>query len=345
MEIYFLDRDLSVIEGPVDSFTSVVWSEKYFEPGSFTLHFPSSLAGRFIKASYVKQTLENGSVMCGRIEYINTSDDGDCEMGGHLLEALLSDRVIYGRGKYTGDLSSAVTNAVLSNLRGLEITVSEESAVISDPVALSYEWNDLSEWLYSALRPFGASYTVRLDPQTNSFVFKILRGTDRSAEGGSPGEHVVFSASFGNISSILFEKNNEEMKNVAYIEGSDGISVTVDISGEQPKREIYKKAGDISPSDFSSTEEYMASLVGRGREILAKYPEALFVASECNTEALPVYGKDYFLGDMCDVSDDALGVSYCMRLTTVDTVFENGKKSIHPSFGDEVIYIKKLLSL
>ncbi len=344
MDMYFLNEDFSILDGPIEEFTSIVWSERYFEAGTFTLHFPRSLFDRASRAVYVKSTAEDGGIICGRVEYLIT-DDGDCEMGGHLLEIMLSDRVISGRGRYIGTVSEAVQSAVIANLRGCGISVAEDSAEISESAALSFEWDNLSDWLYSVLRPYGASYTVRLDSETNIPMFRIVRGQDRSTEGDAGEHRAVFSSSFGNITSLVFEKNSEEMKNVAYIEGSDGISVTVDKSGGGRKREIYKKAGDISPSGFSSTDEYMTALTRRGEELLAKYPEAVCVGAECDSEALPRYGIDYSLGDVCDVADDEFGLAFGLRLTAVDTVFENGRKSVHPSFGDEVRYVKKIRAL
>jgi hypothetical protein len=51
---------------------------------------------------------------------------------------------------------------------------------------------------------------------------------------------------------------------------------------------------------------------------------------------------DYALGDICDVSDEETGLSFEMRLTGVDTVWENGVMTVHPLFGEERNYIGKL---
>ncbi len=356
MELYFLDAQFEPIPdvGAVDTFSSVVWAERYFENGSFTLHFSKELLPSVREAVYVRTGVEaeTGRMRCGRITYILTDDEengGECEMGGYLLESLFDDRLLAGKGCYTGTLTEAVCAAVTDNLRGCGVILGGDQAVLDEEVSLTYEWDTLSDWLYSVLRPFGASYRIELSPEDNVPVFRIVRGTDRSSGAGStaaetyhPGQ-AVFSASFGNIASIRFEQDTSGMKNVLYAEGADGTMVTVDRSGGSPKREMYKKVSDVKPADFDDAAAYTAALHQRGEEILAKYAGSVCVAAGTETDALPKYGVDYALGDLCDVADDTLGLAFGLRLTAVDDVWENGTRTLYPSFGEEVRQIRKFV--
>lgn len=348
MDLYFLGEDFSLLDGPIDEFTSIVWSERFNEVGTFTLHFPRFLIGRVNTASYVRcSPADNGGrILCGRIEYLTTADDGDCEMGGHMLEVLLQDRIMYGKGTYTGTVSGAALSAVNENLRNnalTTITISSDSAEIAESVTAGYEWDSLSDWLYSLLTPYGASYRIELDADTMKPVFRIITGTDLTSDANVDAQPAVFSSSFGNIVLIGLERQSAGMKNVAYVEGADGTVVTLDKSGGGHVREIYKKASDISPDDFSSSAAYTAALSVRASEVLAKLGEAVYVSAECDADALPRYGIDYHLGDICDIVDDELCLSFGMRLTAVDTVCEGGMKLIYPSFGDEVRYVRQLM--
>lgn len=337
MEIYLLDSTFSIIEGPIDSFTSVVWSERYYEAGTFTMHFPMELIGRFSDAVYVTD-----GEKCGRIEYLMTGEDGGVELGGHLLEILLADRCMMGKGKYSGTLTEAVEAAVSDNLRGLNIALGE-SVSLTDAAELSYEWDNLSQWVYSVLKPSGASYRITLDWDSMTPVFAVVKGSDRSSDSAEGVQPAIFSASFGNIVSISMERDSSDFRNVAYVEGSDGTVVTVDQSGGAEKREYYRKASDIAPQKFESTSAYEEALRLRGMEALAKYPEGFYVSAETDSEALPRYGIDYALGDICDVVDEELGLSYALRLTQADTVYENGSCMICPSFGEEISRIRRIL--
>lgn len=344
MELYFLREDFSLLAGPVDTFTSAVWSERYFEAGTFTLHFPRSLLPEVQEAAYVRTRASGeGEIRCGRVESLSTGSDGDCEMGGHLLETLLSDRVMVGEGSFSGSVTEAVREAVAANLRGCGVVLADtaEWGQIPDFVTLSYGWDNLSRWLYSVLRPYGASYRITLEGEDTLVpTFRVVLGQDRTADGG---ERAIFSASFGNVVSLELEKQSGDMRNVIYVEGRDGTVVTVDRSGGGVRREVYKKASDIDPDGFSGEADYRNALMRRGAEVLAEMPEGLSVSCECDGEALPLYGRDYRLGDVCDVVDEELGVSYGMRLTAADTVWEGGREMIFPLFGDEVRSVKQIL--
>ncbi len=351
MDLYFLNERFEPVTGAVDVCSSVVWAERYFENGSFTLHFPKELLPSVYDAVYVRTGVENGRIRCGRITYVITDDEkegGGCEMGGKMLESLLDDRVLSGKGCCSGTLTQAVTAAVSANLRSCGVILGN-SEVISDPVSLTYDWDTLSDWLYSVLRPFGASYRIELDPDRNVPVFRIVRGTDRSsgmgqdvAENYNPGQ-AVFSSSFGNIASIRFERDTAGLKNVVYVEGADGTVVTVDKSGGEPRREMHKTVTDVKPGDFANTSSYTAALRLRGEEILAKYAETFHISAETDAGVAPVYGVDYTLGDLCDVADDVLGLAFGMRLTAVDDVTEYGTRMLYPSFGEEIRHVRRLI--
>lgn len=331
-ELYFMDENFRLIEGPVEDMTSVVWSERYFEPGTFTFHFPREAVKRIAGASYVRSGKNAaGDVFCGRIEYLRADTDGDCEMGGHMLECLLDDRVTYGDSQWTGTVTDAVLEAVTENLRGSPVNIGAEHASIPDEVTLTSAWEPLSDWVYATLRPYGASCRVTLD-ENDIPTFTIVKGADLSTDACD--QPVIFSASFGNIFSIEMEEDTREMKNVAYVEGSDGTIACADLSDGGGKREIYKKAGDIRPDDFQTDDAYRAALTRRGREILAKYSADVNVTAEIDADALPVYGTDYRIGDVCDVVDEELGIRRAMRLTRVDWVAENGRVAVYPGFGE-----------
>lgn len=342
MELYFLDKDFTVID-ILDCFSSVVWSEKFHEIGTFTLHFPREYVIRVKDAVYVRTSFAEGDVKCGRIECLSVGEDGDCKMSGHLLECLLGDRVIEGSGVYSGTVTDAALSAVRDNLRDCGVVIAEEQPLIEGEVSLSYDYNKLAEWLYTVLKPYGASFRILLDPETELPVFSLVLGEDRSADSSTGTDPAIFSASFGNIVSFTFSKNESGMKNKVYVEGKDGTVVVIDKSGYAQARELHSDADDIDPADFESTDDYKKALYARGLEVLSESADGMEVSAECDADALPHYGTDYSLGDICDVCDNDIGLSFALRLTEVDTVWENNKLTVFPSFGDKIRSIKKLI--
>ena len=323
-ELYFLDKNFRILEGPVEDMTSVVWSERYFEPGVFTFHFPRELMKRLDGASYVRSGVNtDGQVFCGRIEYLRADTDGDCEMGGRFLECLLGDRVLRG-GPWSGTVTEAVLAAVRDNLRNSPVVIGDTHASVDGETDLTAGWEEMGSWVYSALRPYGPSFRVLL-AANDVPGFCIVRGGTK--------EDVIFSASFGNIFSIETRRDAADMKNAVYVEGRDGEVVCADNSGGGEMREMHQKAADIDPDSFADKSAYRMALLRRGFEILAKHPMQFAVSAEIDTDALPVYGADYCLGDECTVVDEELGVRMLLRLTQVDWVTENGKTSVYPVFG------------
>ncbi|MGN1408717.1 MAG: hypothetical protein ACI4XJ_00930 [Eubacteriales bacterium] len=343
MELYFLKSDFSLLEGPIDTFTSAVWSEKYYEVGSFAIHLPRSFAGLCQSASYIRTEYDrSGRCRCGRITYVTTDvtagSPNDCEVGGCMLEGLLGDRVMYGKGSAVGGVS-AVLSAVGDNLRALPVEVDlGGSADFADSVSLTWDWDRMSDWLYGVLRPYGASFSVTLGKDDTIPVLRIIKGRDLSGGDESGEQRAVFSSSYGNIFSIEFEKDDGKLCNLAYVEGYDGAIVEVDKSSGSTAgvREIYKKAADVNPSKYDDEEKYRAALRQRGEEALAKYPSVLSVSAQSSPAASPVFGLDYALGDICGVSDAELGLCTSLRLTAVDTVSESGEVTVYPYFGETI---------
>ena len=341
MELYFLDENFSLIE-VLDDFSSVVWSEKFYSVGSFTIHFPREYVAQVKDAVYVRTSYSNGEAKCGRIERISVRDGGDCTIGGKMLEALIGDRIIEGCGSSDGRLTDAVIAVVEENLRGCGVEIAADQPLLADEVSLAYSYDNLADWLYSVLKPYGASFSVTLDADADKPVFRLVKGIDRSSDSSSSEQAAVFSSSFGNIVSLDFERNESGTKNAVYVEGADKTVVLVDRSGIGKRREFHSLEKTITPDDYDSTEAYKAALYQRGLELLAEYTGGMRVSAECDADALPLYGRDYSLGDLCDVCDNDVGLSFALRITEVDTVSENGRTTVFPSFGDEIRSIKKL---
>ncbi len=342
-ELFFLDEHFDPVEGPVEECGSAVWSERYFEPGSFTLTVPRTLVRRVAGARYAQSAEEDGEILCGRIDYLTADEAGEGEIGGRLLGALLEDRVIAAIPSMAADTDAAeaVLSVAEANLRSLGVVIDRENSVtIGEAASPAGLWDNLGAWCYAALKPFGAAPEVKLRPVNGVLVpvMRVIRGVDRSA-----GEsRAVFSKSFGNILSVSLERDESRMKNAVYVEGADGTVVLTDKSGGTGRRETYKKAADVARADFASDAAYRAALVRRGEQILASRQAAVCVSAESDTGALPVYGRDYALGDVCDVADEELGVSFAVRLTGADLVWEGGRAMRIPFFGEEARLIRRL---
>lgn len=339
MELYFLDGDFTRRFGPIDEAISIVWSLRFFECGRFRILFKTGaeLLSAVREAHYVcTEADESGIARCGRIEYVGCVGEDRIEVSGRMLECLLADRVAVASEPLTGSVTEAVCAAVSSNLRGLPLEIAAEQAEIAGEVALTCEWESLSDWVYRALKPYGASYAIALDAERAAPVFRIVL----------PGEEAtaIFSSSFENIAEATYECRSEDMKNAIYVEGDDGTVELTDLSDGKDRREIYRSANDVRPGRFDGTTAYREALKRRGITLLEEYPREEYVSCAAARDAEPVFGTDYRLGDLCRVEDTELGISILTRVTEADEVWENGEKWIYPAFGERIPGIKNKLT-
>lgn len=346
MELYFLDADFSVLCGPCDSFTSAVFRERFFSVGSFEIHLPLSEWSLIRDAVYVRTGYEGGECLCGRIGYsslsVGSARTGECEVGGEMLECLLSDRVLPGVGNVSGKLGESALGVISGNLRGSPIVIetaaetspedsdetsaeaSAEAAAVSaldGEAALSWDFDNAASWLYKVLSPVGASFRIRLTGAKTPTLTLSL-GADHS-------DDTVLSTSYGNIASLELERSRSKMKNRVYVTGSDGTSVTLGAEEGSGAREAAVKARDISPSEYETNDEYIAALTQRGREELAKLTES----EKVSAESAPSLDIPLALGDICSVSDRESGINGAMRVIGIDTVAENGRVRHYPVLG------------
>ncbi|MBE6568902.1 MAG: hypothetical protein E7658_01620 [Ruminococcaceae bacterium] len=341
MEIYFLDRNFAVLNTPLDTMVSVVWSLRYYSCGTFTVVFPgcdSAVAEIASAAVYLCDRLH-----CGRIEYVSVTGDG-IELRGRMLECLLSDRLLPRNVTYTGSLTDAVLEAVRDTAGDLPVDIDPEQPIMDTEAAFSGSREPLGEWLYEMLRPYGMSFSVTYDGTAQRGVFRLIRGIDRSFDGDGEAEKAVFSEEFGNIASLTFEKECGNVYNRIYIEGGDGTVVTAEnIADGDDIREIYRKAADLKEADFADRDAYLAALSARGLQILREYTPLIRLDCTAEGDAQPRYGTGYGLGDICEIRSDVLGVRAHTQLTGLDIVYENGVEQLYPLFGDEIRDIRRLI--
>ena len=347
MELYFLDRDFQAVSPPVDTAISLVWSLRYGECGTFSADLPLTSGSHGETAYTAKEllALASGAVYlcdrqyCGRIETV-TCRDAALHIGGRMLECLLYDRVAGTETVYTGTAGQAVQAALTQWAGDLPLTVTGTIPALTETEVFPIEAGEvLGRWLHRLLAPLGAMYSVEL--REGRLVFAVTVGTDRSLDSRDGVNRAIFSEDFGNIASLEAELYREAAINRIYVEGSDGTVVTVDQAPAADRRkEGYKKAADIRPAEYGSTAAYRAALTRRGRELLAANGEIFRLTCRGEYDTQPAYGRDYRLGDICEVQGDSLGVRQAVRLTAVDVVYEGGTVQLYPQFGDTVARIR-----
>lgn len=341
MELYFLDVDFQPISMPVDTAISVVWSLRYHECGTFTVVLPviedPELLSVASRAVYLCDRER-----CGRIETI-LCRNGLLQVEGRMLECLLYDRVAAADETFTGTAAEAVLEAMAQWAGDLPLVhIGTTPAAAAGPYTMTAGTN-LGKWMHDTLAADGLSYKVEYTD--GKLCFALIAGVDRSLDSETGVSRAIFSEEFGNIASLEEELFREDVCSRIYVEGSDGTVVTVDRSGSAAgRRECYKKASDIQPKDFADTDAYRAALAERGGQLLAGMGERSRLSCVAEYDTHPRYGKDYRLGDVCEIYSPAMSIRMAARLTALDVVCEGGTVRLYPCFGDAVLRLKTALT-
>lgn len=352
MDLFVLDQNLEAI-AIVDTYNSLIWTDRYQECGDFELYRSiSKELLEYIKQDYYLVNNESEHTMIIEKLLINS----DPEEGNHItvtgrsLESILERRIIWGLKTISGNLQNGIKTLLEENIispedpdRKIDNFVFEEStdpAITELGIDAQYTGDNLYEVIKKICVERGIGFKVTLNDQ-KQFVFKLYAGVDRSYEQVER-PHVVFSPSFDNIVDSNYIESKSSLKNVTLVggegEGSERKYVTVGSESGLNRRELFTDARDIS-SDVGDgkvlTEaEYNAQLEQRGKEDLAENTDVVSFEGQAETSRMFVYGRDFFNGDIVQVADE-YGHEIQARVLEIITSEDEQGRSVYPTFSTD----------
>lgn len=352
MDLFVLDQNLEAI-AIVDTYNSLIWTDRYQECGDFELYRSiSKELLEYIKQDYYLVNNESEHTMIIEKLLINS----DPEEGNHItvtgrsLESILERRIIWGLKTISGNLQNGIKTLLEENIispkdpdRKIDNFVFEEStdpAITELGIDAQYTGDNLYEVIKKICVERGIGFKVTLNDQ-KQFVFKLYAGVDRSYEQVER-PHVVFSPSFDNIIDSNYIESKSSLKNVTLVggegEGSERKYVTVGSESGLDRRELFTDARDIS-SDVGDgkvlTEaEYNAQLEQRGKEDLAENTDVVSFEGQAETSRMFVYGRDFFNGDIVQVADE-YGHEIQARVLEIITSEDEQGRSVYPTFSTD----------
>ncbi len=331
MELYFLDASLRRMRGPVEALVSLTWEEVYGGVGSYRLVLPASWFSVVTSAAYV---CLGGRTALGRVECFRLSEEEDrVTVSGRMAESLLFDRVIPRGTVLSGNLTRAVEALVSDHAgqaagdRRIPVIAVAASPLLTDAEGNAYSVDaavggkTLGACVSELLAEAEAAYCLIPDCESGMLYFTVYRGEDRT-RGQTERGPIVLSRDADTLMPASYVLDSRDHKNYAYIAGegtgTERITETLDLreGAEEPLRELYVDARDLRSADFATEAAYRAALRRRGRERLVSYKTVRTLSADLSpstelwgmgeggvseTGAGPVLGRDYGLGDLCDV--------------------------------------------
>lgn len=341
MDVYILNQ-IYRREKVVDSFESLIWTERFAAIGDFEMTIHSTPENRALLVPGVRLGLnESHRVMTIETVENSTSEDGlqILKIKGRSLESILDDRLARDNlANLTTESKWVITDkpaviarkifhdiCILGQLDAGDIIplVAEGSTIFpADNVAepsetITYEIEPMS--VYWAIKNIADQYTFgfRLirNLDAGQLYFDIYTGSDRTTQ-QTVLPAVVFSQELDNLQNTSSLTSTALYKNVAYVISPVGhevvypLDVDPTIAGFE-RRVLFVKADDIEDVDPNIAS---ARMIQRGKDELAKYRSLFAFDGEINQNSQYKYGTDYRLGDLVELRDSD-GGSNNMQVT------------------------------
>lgn len=341
MELYFLDDSFNYSVGPIDDYLSLIWVDRFQEPGDCSLTLSPDLVKDAISAAYIYNS-ERGVMEITGISYSAVGHRSLTVTGAGLV-GMLNRRVITSNSSpnpISRQVGTIIKNHVaneISGSRALPLSVIYDVSAASESVAEPYnKWENLLDFVLRLIS--STSYGIKMDLVRNSSgIPSSLKLTAYAGKNRTQSQNVnsraIFSQSFGNIKNIEIRKNSMDYKNLCYAYSGEDLRYTYDATEGNQRREIAISA---------DAESYNDAMLSMCREAMAAYTNVDAFYAEADQSDL-IYKSDYDLGDLCDISDDTTGITTQARITSVSTVYEKGVVKVTPTFGESTLSLRKFI--
>lgn len=334
--------------GEVNQYDSLIWPDKFNGYASFELWAPITEENSeyFKKGNILWCGGDNAAVVEIVKSAIDDKGTKTFNVKGRTLEMLLTTRIIWGTynasNKYA---STAMYDIVKQNCisptnasRKIPYLECAEDKQLGGKMSVQKTGGEVYDTLTTIASSKDLGFNVLFRPKEKKLIFEVVAGVDRTIE-QSEVDPVEFSTDLEDILSSSYYTNNQDEKNVAFVQGEgDGTSRVSQISGNNElegfsRKELYVDARDLQSEtvneDGTTTsltpDEYKAALINRGDDKLSEcevtetFEAQIRVFGDIQYE----FGKDYQKGDKVTVRDRQLNVVVSARITEVEEDFDD----------------------
>ena len=341
MELRIYNSNMEFL-GIIDNYTSLLWTRKYYETGTFELQMPFSLSN-YALIEEGNLIWKDGSKEAGVIEYITQTQDSTSNVikaQGRFLSSYLDRRLIKGTYSVSNGKVEEVMQALLNNATAIPKVECGELQGYTETVTFQATYKNLLTYEQKLSKYADIAYRLRPDFIAKKIYFETYRGLDRTLE-QSDRERIVFSEGFNNLQSATYTYNTQLEKNVCYVGGEgEGSARTIVIAGDDTltglaRKEEFLSATDIS-SDDMTTADYQAALLQRGVDKLNEDAISESFESSCYANSNFQYKTDYDLGDIVTIKKESWGFQINLRITQIQETYENESMKVELTFGTTI---------
>lgn len=315
-----------------DNYESLIWTDRYNEPGDFELYFgmKKELLEIYKPDYYLMSPDSEYTMIIEDLKVTTDIEGGDhFVVTGRSLESILCRRIVWNQTTIKGNFVNAIDKILSQNVYNPKLERRKipefqwnKDSTSADIKALKIDETQFTgDVVYDALKDlcdqFDVGFSLKRDSSTGKFVFNLYYGVDRSYK-QSTNQYVVFSPSFDNIVSSDYTENKSKYCNVTLVagEGEGNERKTLEVgdttSNGLNRRELFTDARDISskvqnedeeePTTLSD-KEYNKLLKNRGEEKLKEVEIEKAFEGQVDATQLYRYGEHFAMGDYCELID------------------------------------------
>lgn len=336
MEIRIYNRNLDRI-GQIENQTSLIWTRKFYEPGTFELHAPITEENLFLLQ---KQNIigKKGSLEAGVIEDIEKEESdikNEITVKGRFLSSYMDRRLIKRTVNYSGTVEKAMRQLYQGAVPIPRVELGELQG-FSERVDFQVTMKNLLTYMTKLSKAGGIGFRFRPDFVNKKIIFEFWQGKNKTFKQHN-NNRVIFSEDYNNLNNAIYKYNDQALKTFAIVggQGEGDARTYYELGGGSglDLREVFVDAKDINPEGMS-TAQYKAALLQRAQEELNA--DIVSETLECETEVAInfTYKEDYDLGDIVTVRKKKWDLYMDQRITELQEVFEFGGMTVVPTFGD-----------
>jgi hypothetical protein len=348
MEVYTLDPLLRR-ESVIDSFESLIWTERFNEYGDFQLDIRSTVDSRRLLIPGMLLSM-NESYRVMMVETIEDSVDSEgskiLSVQGRSLEAILLDRVakeslsdlttspkwvitdtpadiarkIFHDICVTGILNSGdVIPFIIEGTFMPEDTIPEST----DDITVELDPTTVYDAIKDICTVWNMGFRILRNFDMSQLYFDIYTGSDRTT-GQTTLPSVVFTPELDNLQNTRELTTIDKAKNVAYVYSPAGFQMVYAVGVDPEVEGFERKVLVVNASDITSDNpDVITALQQRGNEELAKTRVNQNLDGEISQYSQFKYGIHYNLGDIVEVRSTD-GATNNMRVT--EQIFVSDKE-------------------
>ena len=279
--------------GEVNQYDSLIWPDKFNGYASFELWAPITEENSeyFKKGNILWCGGDNAAVVEIVKSAIDDKGTKTFNVKGRTLEMFFTTRIIWGTynasNKYASTAMYDIVNQNCINptnaSRKIPYLECAEDKQLGGKMSVQKTGGEVYDTLTTIASSKDLGFNVLFRPKEKKLIFEVVAGVDRTIE-QSEVDPVEFSTDLEDILSSSYYTNNQDEKNVAFIQGEgDGASRISQTSGNNElegfsRKELYVDARDLQSEtvneDGTTTsltpDEYKAALINRGDDKLSE---------------------------------------------------------------------------